>query len=81
MTTELNVDGAIISSLLLCYLWAIHQVNNHSVLIPIPALVAKSPRTLNPEGRTWDRVLAITGQPRHAPQAPLPTKAVATAAK
>jgi 6-phosphofructokinase 1 len=54
-------------------------VNNHSVLIPIPALVAKSPRTLNADGRTWDRVVAITGQPRPAP--PLPTKAVATAPK
>jgi len=39
------------------------QVNNHSVLIPIPALVNASPRTLNPRGRTWDRVVAITGQP------------------
>ena len=43
--------------------FTVGMVNNHSVLIPIPALVAKSPRTLNPRGRTWDRVLSITGQP------------------
>ena len=36
-------------------------------MIPIPALVAKSPRTLRPEGRTWDRVVNITGQPRFLP--------------
>jgi 6-phosphofructokinase 1 len=42
-------------------------VNNHTVLIPIPELVAKSPRVINNKGRTWDRVLAITGQPSSAP--------------
>ena len=46
--------------------FTVGMVNNHSVLIPIPALVAKSPRTLNPRGRTWDRVLSITGQPNTA---------------
>lgn len=37
-------------------------MNNHSVLIPIPALVNASPRSMNPKGRTWERVTAMTGQ-------------------
>mmetsp|Transcript_43282 Transcript_43282/g.87524 ORF Transcript_43282/g.87524 Transcript_43282/m.87524 type:complete len:508 (+) Transcript_43282:29-1552(+) len=47
--------------------FSVGLVNNHTVMIPIPALVAKSPRTLRPEGRTWDRVVNITGQPRYLP--------------
>jgi 6-phosphofructokinase 1 len=47
--------------------FTVGMVNNHSVLIPIPALVAKSPRQLNSRGRTWDRVLSITGQPNSVP--------------
>jgi len=43
--------------------FSVGMVNNHNVLIPIPALVAKSPRKLAPTGRTWGRVLSITGQP------------------
>lgn len=39
-------------------------VNNHSVLIPIPAITEESPRMMNPTGRTWQRVRAITGQPQ-----------------
>ena len=38
-------------------------VNSHTVMIPIPLLCDKSPRKLNPNGRTWERVLSITGQP------------------
>jgi len=39
-------------------------MNNHSVLSPIPALVSASPRSMNPKGRTWERVTvtAMTGQ-------------------
>ena len=43
--------------------FSVGMVNNRSVMIPIPTLVAESPRTLNPQGRTWDRVVSITGQP------------------
>ena len=43
--------------------FSIGLVNNHTVLLPIPALVAKSPRTMNKDGRTWERVLGITHQP------------------
>jgi len=39
-------------------------VNNHSVLIPIPLICDKSPSQMNcVSGRTWQRVLAVTGQP------------------
>ena len=41
--------------------------NNRMVLLPIPELVAKSPRTMNPHGRTWERVLASTRQPNTVP--------------
>lgn len=37
--------------------------NNRMVLLPIPDLVATSPRSMNPHGRTWERVLAVTRQP------------------
>ncbi len=40
-------------------------VNNRMVLIPIPVVVATSPRTLDPEGRTWERVVTLTRQPTH----------------
>lgn len=43
--------------------FSIGMVNNHSVLIPIQTLVLNSPRIINKDGRTWDRVLRITGQP------------------
>merc|ERR1712232_23672 len=35
-------------------------VNNHSVLLPIPAVTEASPRGMNPKGRTWQRVVAVT---------------------
>jgi 6-phosphofructokinase 1 len=38
-------------------------VNNRVVYIPITRLVATSPRVMDPYGRTWERVLASTGQP------------------
>lgn len=42
-------------------------VNNRVVYIPIPRLVATSPRVMDPMGRTWERILAMTGQPKHEP--------------
>mmetsp|Transcript_28567 Transcript_28567/g.47558 ORF Transcript_28567/g.47558 Transcript_28567/m.47558 type:complete len:541 (+) Transcript_28567:49-1671(+) len=37
--------------------------NNRMVYLPIPQLVSTSPRSMNPHGRTWERILAITRQP------------------
>jgi len=37
--------------------------NSRMVFIPIPELVSTSPRSLDPYGRTWERVVAITRQP------------------
>jgi 6-phosphofructokinase 1 len=48
------------------------QVNQRAVYLPIPLLVATSPRSLNPHGLTWQRILSMTGQPNTAP--PKPTK-------
>jgi len=42
-------------------------VNNRVVYIPIPRLVATSPRLMDPMGRTWERILAATLQPKHEP--------------
>lgn len=42
-------------------------INNRVVYIPIPRLVATSPRVMDPVGRTWERVLAMTRQPSHEP--------------
>lgn len=41
--------------------------NNRMVFLPIPELVATSPRSMNPHGRTWERVLALTRQPNTVP--------------
>ena len=41
--------------------------NNRMVFLPIPELVATSPRSMNPGGRTWERVLALTRQPNTVP--------------
>ncbi len=40
---------------------------NKMVLLPIPNLVATSPRMMNNNGRTWERVLAATRQPNTVP--------------
>ena len=37
--------------------------NNKMCFLPIPELVATSPRSMNPKGRTWERILGITRQP------------------
>jgi 6-phosphofructokinase 1 len=41
--------------------------NNKMVFLPIPQLVATSPRMMNNRGRTWERVLAQTRQPNTVP--------------
>lgn len=41
--------------------------NNKMVLLPIPKLVQGSPRVMDNHGRTWERVLAQTGQPNTVP--------------
>ena len=41
-------------------------VNNQLVYLPIPQLVTRSPRTMNPNGSIWGRVVAMTGQPNEA---------------
>jgi 6-phosphofructokinase 1 len=41
--------------------------NNRMVWLPIPELCATSPRSMNPHGRTWERVLALTRQPNTVP--------------
>ena len=43
--------------------FSVGLVNNRVVYIPIPRLVATSPRVMDPKGRTWERVLAVTRQP------------------
>jgi 6-phosphofructokinase 1 len=47
--------------------FSVGLVNKQNVLIPIPLLVATSPRHLNPYGSTWERILAMTGQPSPLP--------------
>jgi 6-phosphofructokinase 1 len=42
--------------------------SNRMVFLPIPELVATSPRSMNPHGRTWERILALTRQPNTADQ-------------
>jgi 6-phosphofructokinase 1 len=42
--------------------------NNRMVFLPIPELVATSPRSMHPRGRTWERVLALTRQPNTVPR-------------
>ena len=41
--------------------------NNRMVFLPIPELVATSPRSMNPHGRTWERILSLTRQPNTVP--------------
>jgi len=40
--------------------------NNRLVYLPIPLVVATSPRIMDPVGRTWERVLSVTRQPNTA---------------
>jgi 6-phosphofructokinase 1 len=48
--------------------------NNKMVLLPIPELVRTSPRRMNPHGRTWERVLALTRQPNTVVKLPSGSK-------
>lgn len=43
--------------------FSVGLINNRVVLIPIPRLVATSPRFMDARGRTWERVIAMTRQP------------------
>jgi 6-phosphofructokinase 1 len=43
--------------------FSVGLANNRVVYLPIPAITANSPRRLNPRGRTYERLLAITQQP------------------
>ena len=36
---------------------------NRTVFLPIPALVENSPRRMDKGGRTWERIISVTGQP------------------
>ena len=36
---------------------------NRTVYLPIPALVENSPRMMDKAGRTWERIITVTGQP------------------
>mmetsp|Transcript_19146 Transcript_19146/g.18489 ORF Transcript_19146/g.18489 Transcript_19146/m.18489 type:complete len:535 (-) Transcript_19146:142-1746(-) len=47
--------------------FSVGLVNNRVVYIPIPRLVATSPRVMDPMGRTWERVRAVTRQPKGTP--------------
>jgi 6-phosphofructokinase 1 len=47
--------------------FSVGVVNRSPVYIPIPQLVATSPRNMDPHGTTWERILAMTGQPNTAP--------------
>lgn len=73
-TVPANADDAILCTILASN--AVHGamagytgfssgiVNNKTVMIPMDAIVAASPSRLNTKGRTWERVLAQTHQPR-----------------
>lgn len=43
--------------------FSVGRVNNRIVYIPIPQLVATSPRSMDPMGDIWQQILATTGQP------------------
>ena len=46
--------------------FSVGLVNNQCCYLPIPQLVATSPRSMDPYGQIWERVLAMTGQPNTA---------------
>lgn len=46
--------------------FSVGVVNNRLVYLPMDAVVANSPRVIDPMGRTWERVAACTGQPNTA---------------
>jgi hypothetical protein len=58
--------------------FSVGMVNNRLVYIPINALVKNSPRMMDPMGRTWERVLSVTGQPNTAVKLDPKTSAIST---
>jgi 6-phosphofructokinase 1 len=48
--------------------FSVGLVNKSVVYLPIPQLVATSPRSMDPYGTAWERVLAMTGQPNTVPE-------------
>jgi 6-phosphofructokinase 1 len=50
--------------------FSVGLVNNQMCYLPIPQLVATSPRGMDPYGSMWERVLAMTGQPNTLPAKP-----------
>jgi len=42
-------------------------INNRYAYIPIRRICQNSPRVLNPDGRSWERLRAVTGQPEQVP--------------
>ncbi len=49
-------------------------VCNRTVYIPIPAITENSPRMMDRCGRTWERIISVTGQPnRPVPQEDRPS--------
>lgn len=48
--------------------FSVGVINKCDVYLPIPQVVASSPRSMNPYGETWERVLAMTGQPNTTPR-------------
>ena len=47
--------------------FSVGLVNNQCCYLPIPQLVATSPRSMDPYGQMWERVLGMTGQPDTTP--------------
>jgi 6-phosphofructokinase 1 len=47
--------------------FSVGLVNKSVVYLPIPQLVASSPRSMETDGTAWERVLAMTGQPNTVP--------------
>jgi 6-phosphofructokinase 1 len=48
--------------------FSVGLVNNAAVYLPIPILVESSPRSLDANGKTWDQILSMTGQPNTVPK-------------
>jgi len=48
--------------------FSVGLVNRNAVYLPIPQLVAASPRSMDPHGKTWEQILTMTGQPNTAPR-------------
>eukprot|EP01084_Bolivina_argentea_P076657 138951_1 len=60
-------QGAVHGSMAGYTAFTVGLVNNKMVMIPISLLTAKSPRTMNPDGRTMERILSVTMQPDTVP--------------